>query len=203
MLAVNTPMDYRAGSVGRLMPGVEYRLEAVPGVERGGRLLVRGPNVMLGYLSAESPGKLSEAGGDFGGRWYDTGDIVQVDDDGFVWIVGRAKRFAKVGGEMVSLTAVEGLASRAWPDAVHAAVSLPDPQKGERLILLTERVDGERRRLLEQAHREGMAEINVPRRIYPIRRIPLLGSGKIDYVAARALAERLEGGDVSVQEGQA
>jgi len=192
-LAANTPMDYRAGSVGRFIPGVEYHLEPVPGIARGGRLLVRGPNVMLGYLSAEHPGRLIPLTADYGAGWFDTGDIVDIDGDGFVWILGRAKRFAKVGGEMVSLAAAEGLAGRAWPDSAHAVISLPDPQKGEQLVLLTQRADATRERLLVQARQEGVTEVNVPRKIYRVPNIPLLGSGKVDYGAARALAERLVG----------
>ena len=194
-LAANTPMDYRAGSVGRFLPGVEYRLEAVPGVVRGGRLLVRGPNVMLGYLLAEQPGRLMPPVAECGEGWYDTGDIVDVDSDGYVWILGRAKRFAKLGGEMVSLAVVEELAARTWPGAAHAALSLPDPQKGEKLVLLTEQPDATRQRLLEQARQEGISAVNVPRGVFRVSKIPLLGSGKIDYGAALALAEGLVGGE--------
>jgi acyl-[acyl-carrier-protein]-phospholipid O-acyltransferase/long-chain-fatty-acid--[acyl-carrier-protein] ligase len=194
-LAANTPMDYRAGSVGRLLPGVEYRLEAVAGVEKGGRLLVRGPNVMLGYLMAEQPGRLLPPATVYAKGWYDTGDIVDIDSEGYVWILGRAKRFAKLGGELVSLAAVEELAVRTWPDAAHAAISLPDPQKGEKLVLLTEYVEATRQRLFEQARQEGISEINVPRRLFRVAKIPLLGSGKVDYAAARAMAERLDASD--------
>jgi acyl-[acyl-carrier-protein]-phospholipid O-acyltransferase / long-chain-fatty-acid--[acyl-carrier-protein] ligase len=194
-LAANTPMDYRAGSVGRLLPGVEYQLEAIPGVEKGGQLLVRGPNVMLGYLLEDQPGRLISPVAAYGEGWYDTGDIVDVDNEGYVWILGRAKRFAKLGGEMVSLAAVEELAVRAWPGIAHAAVSLPDPHKGEKLILLTEQPDATRQRLHEQARKEGISEINVPRKLFQVRKLPLLGTGKIDYGAARDLAERLDGGE--------
>lgn len=194
-LAANTPMDYRVGSVGRLLPGVEYRLEVVAGVEKGGRLLVRGPNVMLGYLMAEQPGRLLPPATVYGEGWYDTGDIVDIDSEGYVWILGRAKRFAKLGGEMVSLAAVEELALRTWPDAAHAAISVPDPQKGEKLVLLTEYAGATRQHLLEQAHRDGLSEINVPRRLIRVAKIPLLGSGKVDYAAARAVAEQLDAGE--------
>jgi len=194
-LAANTPMDYRAGSVGRLLPGVEHRLEPIAGVERGGRLIVRGPNVMLGYLLAEQPGRLIPPADAYGEGWYDTGDIVDIDNDGYVWILGRAKRFAKLGGEMVSLAVVEDLAARIWPGVAHAALSIPDAQKGEKLLLLTEQADATRQRLVEQARLEGISEINVPRSVYRVRKLPLLGSGKIDYGAAQGLAEGLDGGD--------
>src|SRR5215475_8051827 len=121
-LALNTPMFNRFGTVGRLLPGIEARLEPVPGVNDGGRLQVRGPNVMLGYLRAENPGVIEPP---LDG-WHDTGDIVAIDGDGFVAIKGRAKRFAKIGGEMISLAAVEALASELWPDAQSAVVAEPD-----------------------------------------------------------------------------
>ena len=126
VLALSTWAHSRPGSVGRLLPGIEARLEPVPGIAEGGRLLVRGPNVMLGYLRAEAPGVLEPPPG----GWYDTGDIVTIDDDGFIAIKGRAKRFAKIGGEMVSLAAAEALAIRVWPDAVHAVIAVPDAQEG-------------------------------------------------------------------------
>jgi acyl-[acyl-carrier-protein]-phospholipid O-acyltransferase/long-chain-fatty-acid--[acyl-carrier-protein] ligase len=130
VLAVNTAMQARSGTVGRLMPGIEYKLETVPGIEKGGKLIVRGPNVMKGYLRAENPGVL-EVPKD---GWYDTGDIVEIDDEGYVKISGRAKRFAKIAGEMVSLTAVEGILNKLWPDDDHVVVSMPDDKKGEQLI---------------------------------------------------------------------
>lgn len=140
VLALNTPMHNRAGTVGRLLPGVEHRLEPVEGIEAGGRLHVRGPNVMLGYLRVENPGVLEAPEG----GWHDTGDIVALDDDGFVAIKGRAKRFAKIGGEMVSLAAIDALAAQCWPDAMSAAASVPDAKKGERVILVTDRKDASR-----------------------------------------------------------
>lgn len=189
VLAANTPMDYRPGSVGRLLPGIEARLEAVPGISDGGRLWVKGPNVMLGYLLADRPGVLRPPESPYGPGWYDTGDIVHLDGDGFVWIRGRAKRFAKVGGEMVSLTAVEALAQQVWPQNLHAVVSLPDPQKGEQLVLVTDCPGATRGHLLEAARAQGRSELTVPRRVLVVRQVPLLGSGKLDYGAARALAE--------------
>ena len=187
VLAANTPMDNAAGSVGRFLPGIEHRLEPVPGVERGGRLYVRGPNVMLGYLLHDRPGELVPTDSALGAGWYDTGDIVSLDKAGFVRIEGRAKRFAKVGGEMVSLAAVEELAARVWPGALHAVVSVPDPQKGEQLVLITEQAGAERAELSAFARQDGIGEISVPRQIVITTAVPLLGTGKIDYAAARAL----------------
>lgn len=189
VLSANTPMDYRPGSVGRLLPGIEARLLPVPGIERGGRLEVRGPNVMLGYLRAEQPGVLQAPGTEQGLGWYDTGDIVEIDADGFLHIRGRAKRFAKVGGEMVSLAVAEELAAQAWPGYQHAVVAIPDASKGEQLVLVTDYAEAARAALLEQARALGVAELSVPRRVQVVRSVPLLGTGKIDYPAAQALAK--------------
>ena len=135
VLALNTPMFNKFGTVGRLMPGITPRLEPVPGVDEGGRLYVKGPNVMLGYLKADNPGVLEPTHE----GWHDTGDIVTIDAQGFVTIKGRAKRFAKIGGEMISLAAVESLAAQLWPDVLSAVATAPDPRKGERLVLVTQK----------------------------------------------------------------
>jgi acyl-[acyl-carrier-protein]-phospholipid O-acyltransferase/long-chain-fatty-acid--[acyl-carrier-protein] ligase len=184
VLATNTPMHYRAGTVGRFIPGIEYRLEPVPGIDEGGRLMVSGPNVMLGYLRAENPGVLEpvEDG------WYDTGDIVEIDETGFVTIAGRAKRFAKIAGEMVSLTVVENSAVATWPDYQHAAVSIEDGRKGEQVVLVTDNPDADREALLRKAQEMGLSEIMVPRTILVTDTVPILGTGKVDYVAVRDLA---------------
>jgi acyl-[acyl-carrier-protein]-phospholipid O-acyltransferase/long-chain-fatty-acid--[acyl-carrier-protein] ligase len=186
-LALNTPMFNKFGTVGRMLPGMEVRLEKVPGVEEGGRLFVKGPNVMLGYLRGENPGVLEPppAG------WHDTGDIVSIDKEGFVTIKGRAKRFAKIGGEMVSLAAVEALAAELWPDVVSAVVAVPDARKGERLILVTQKPDAKRAEFQAYAKAHGAAELMVPSEIMIVPRLPLLGSGKVDLVAvAKLVRER-------------
>jgi len=189
VLSANTPMDNAPGSVGRLMPGIEYRLEPVPGVHTGGRLYVKGPNVMLGYLLHDIPGKLVPPETEHGPGWYDTGDIVTIDEAGFIRIQGRAKRFAKIGGEMVSLAAVEELAAAVWPDALHAVTTLPDAQKGEQLVLITEQEEAERSALLQYAKAQGIGELNVPKKILTVRQLPLLGTGKIDHPAVKTMAE--------------
>lgn len=188
-LAANDPMGNKAGSVGRLLPGIEYNLEPVPNLDVGARLHVRGPNVMLGYLFHENPGVLVPPSSSYGAGWYDTGDIVEIDDDGYVSIKGRAKRFAKVAGEMVSLTSVESLASKVWPKALHAAVSIPDEKKGEQIILLTDQVDADRGLLSQQAKLDGIGEICVPRTVMTVKSIPVLGTGKVDYTSAQRLVE--------------
>jgi acyl-[acyl-carrier-protein]-phospholipid O-acyltransferase/long-chain-fatty-acid--[acyl-carrier-protein] ligase len=187
VLAVNTPMFNRNGTVGRLMPGVEMRLEPVPGVEDGGRLFVRGPNVMMGYYRADAPGVLEEAPD----GWHDTGDIVAVDAQGFVTIKGRAKRFAKIGGEMVSLAAVERACAGLWSDAPLAVVAAPDPRKGERLILVTAHRDANRAAVQARMKENGATELMIPSHLIILPDMPLLGSGKIDYVALeRIVRER-------------
>jgi acyl-[acyl-carrier-protein]-phospholipid O-acyltransferase/long-chain-fatty-acid--[acyl-carrier-protein] ligase len=190
VLAANTPIDTKVGTVGRLLPGIEHALDPVPGVE-GGRLSVRGPNVMLGYLKHDKPGVIQPPATERGVGWYDTGDIVSIDADGFVTIKGRAKRFAKIGGEMVSLAAVEELAARVWPDQQHAVASLPDAQKGEQLILVTTKKDAARQELSARAREDGMSELHVPKRILHVEKMPLLGSGKADYPAVQALVEEV------------
>ncbi|MBL8835059.1 MAG: acyl-[ACP]--phospholipid O-acyltransferase [Alphaproteobacteria bacterium] len=184
VLAVNTPMHNKPGTVGRLLPNIEYRLDPVPGIATGGRLVVRGPNVMLGYLRSEKPGVLEPPEG----GWYDTGDIVEIDDDGFVTIVGRAKRFAKIGGEMVSLAAVESWAGETWPGSQNAVVAMPDARKGEQLVLISDHAGAARDALLAFAGTRGIPELMIPRTIVPVAKMPLLGTGKIDYRAAGDLA---------------
>ncbi len=185
-ISFNTPIEHKTGSVGRPFPCIQCRLEPVPGLPRGGKLLVKGPNVMLGYLRADNPGVLDNAS-----EWYDTGDIVELDEDGFILIQGRAKRFAKIGGEMVSLAAVEELAARHWPEHGHAAIAISDARKGEQIILITECATLKREDLLSRAQGEGMPEISIPKRILEMSALPRLGSGKIDYVMLKEEIERL------------
>lgn len=192
VLAVNTPMAYRSGTVGRLLPQVEYRMDPVPGITVGGHLSVRGPNIMLGYLSPEGHGHHLPTSR-HGVGWYASGDIVSMDAEGFIHILGRAKRFAKIAGEMISLAAVEALADGAWPAWKHAVVSRNDPRKGEHLILVTECPTPDRQTLLSHAHAKGMGKVYLPKKILSTTTLPLLGSGKIDLAAVEALVEsRLE-----------
>jgi len=184
--SVNTPMDFKAGTVGRFMPSMGYKLEPVEGIEEAGRLHVSGPNIMLGYLLADNPGKLVPPKSIYGEGWYDTGDIVHVDNEGFLSIRGRSKRFAKVSGEMVSLTAVEQMATNAWPDAHHAAISLPDAKKGEQVILLTTHKQATVSDLA--AASKGVALILLPKKILIVDAIPVMATGKTNYIAVTELA---------------
>ena len=187
VLSCETLMQHRAGSVGRLLPGIEHRLGPVEGIAGGGRLQVRGPNVMLGYFHAAAPGVLEPPVD----GWHDTGDIVAIDDAGYISILGRAKRFAKIGGEMVSMAAAEDLATSLWPDAAHAVMAQPDPRKGERLVLVTTHNGADPADLLAHAAARGIAEIMVPRSVVTVDAIPVFASGKRDYPAvARLLAAR-------------
>lgn len=184
--SVNTPMYFKEGTVGRFMPQMSYKLEPVPGINDAGQLHVRGPNIMQGYLLADNPGKLTPPESKYGKGWYDTGDIVNIDEEGYISIRGRSKRFAKVSGEMVSLTAVEQLATNAWPDAHHAAVSLPDPKKGEQVILLTTQKQATVHDLARTS--EGVASILLPKKIMVVDAIPVLATGKINYLAVTEIA---------------
>jgi len=184
VLAVNTPTFNRIGTVGKLMPQIEARVEPVPGIDEGGRLFVRGPNIMIGYFRADNPGELEPPPG----GWHDTGDIVAIDAEGFVTIKGRAKRFAKIAGETISLGAVEDLVAGLWPEAAVAAVSAPDAHRGERVILATTEARATKTQVQAWLKIKGASEIMAPASVVVLEAIPLLGSGKADYVA---LAKRL------------
>ncbi len=172
------------GTVGRLMPGMEPRLEPVEGIPGAGRLFLRGPNIMLGYIKPDAPGKIVplEDG------WHDTGDVVSIDEDGFIAIRGRLKRFAKIGGETVSLAVVENIAAALWPDNHHAAVAVPDGRKGEQIVLVTTAADVRREELIAWARNHGVSELAVPRRVLHAPAIPLLATGKTDYVTVGKMA---------------
>ncbi len=191
VLATNSHRHHRDGTVGKLVPGIEHYLEPVAGIADGGLLFVRGANVMAGYLLPDQPDRLTPPHTERGPGWHDTGDIARIDEDGFVIILGRAKRFAKLGGEMISLATVEQLAAACWPEEQHAALNLPDPVKGETIVLLTTRRDADRSELIAVAHREGLSELYIPRQVLTVPEIPLLGSGKPDNAAIRRLAAGL------------
>ena len=186
--SVNTPMDFKAGTVGRLMPNMQYKLEQIPGIEDAGQLHVYGPNIMQGYLLSDNPGKLIPPKSVYGKGWYDTGDIVNIDEDGFVSIRGRTKRFAKVSGEMVSLAAIEAHAVKAWPNAQHASTSMPDSKKGEQVILLTTQKGADSKQLAKSA--KGVHAISLPKRIFVVKDIPVLATGKTNYPEVSKLADK-------------
>lgn len=182
VLSVNTPMYQKKGSVGKLLPGIQYRLEKVEGVFEGGRLFVKGKNIMKGYLKEGD--LISPEDG-----WYDTGDIVSVDEDGFVKILGRAKRFAKIGGEMVSLTAVEEVLQEKYPENKIVVIALSDPKKGEQLVMATDREHVDAKELLQYFREKQYSELWIPKKIMENFEIPLLGTGKTDYVKLREMLD--------------
>ncbi|MEX0643778.1 MAG: AMP-binding protein [Parvularculaceae bacterium] len=185
VLAANQPGDIRAGTVGRMLPAVDVRIEPVEGLEGGGRLFVKGPNVMKGYLSPEEPGVLKP----LADGWHDTGDIVSLDEKGYLAIRGRMKRFAKIGGEMISLAVVENCASAVWPDNLHGAVIMACPKRGEQIVLVTDKKGADRSLLQAWAQSHGVPEIAVPKKIVTAKEVPVLGTGKMDYLAVARLAE--------------
>ena len=189
VLAANQPGDIRGGTIGKMLPGLQMRLEPVDGLKEGGRLMVKGPNIMKGYIRPENPGQVVPVPG----GWHDTGDVVSVDGEGYYVIRGRIKRFAKIGGEMVSLTVVENNASALWPDHMHAAAILPDPKRGEMIVLLTDHPRPKRQELMAWAQSHGVPEISVPKKIISVPEIPVLGTGKLDYVRVGEMAKERVG----------
>ena len=188
VLAVNLPGKNRPGTVGRLVPGVEARLLPVPGIEGGAELHVRGPNLMSGYYRHDAPGVLDPPSSAAGAGWHNTGDIASMDAEGYVSIMGRLKRFAKVAGEMVSLEVVEAIARAASSDAMHAATCISDAARGELIVLFTTDSALTRDQLAASARGLGYPEIAIPKRINVVAALPLLGTGKVDYLRLKQLA---------------
>jgi acyl-[acyl-carrier-protein]-phospholipid O-acyltransferase/long-chain-fatty-acid--[acyl-carrier-protein] ligase len=185
VLAVNTPMANRSGSVGTLIPGLESKLDPVPGIEDGALLSVRGPNVMLGYYLHDNPGVIDSSHE----GWHSTGDIVTIDEDGFIFIKGRVKRFAKVAGEMVSLETVENIANHASPQHQHAATTQIDSQRGESILLFTTDSSLSREQLSNSAKELGNPELAVARKLIVVEELPMLGTGKTDYLTLKNMAQ--------------
>ena len=183
IIAVNTPMNNKAGTVGEILPGMESRFEAIAGIDRGGILHVRGPNVMLGYWRESNPRVLEPPASVYGPGWYSTGDVAAFDENSHLQLLGRVKRFAKVAGEMVSLEIVEKIAEAASPASLHAAIAKPDPGRGEMILLFTQDASLKREQLQQAARSLGAPELAIPRRIVSIDKIPLLGNGKKNYPA--------------------
>jgi acyl-[acyl-carrier-protein]-phospholipid O-acyltransferase / long-chain-fatty-acid--[acyl-carrier-protein] ligase len=184
VISTNTLMHAKVGTVGRIVNGLQHRVDPIEGIAEGGKLIVKGPNVMLGYLRADNPGVIEPPAD----GWYDTGDIVTVDDMRYVTILGRAKRFAKLAGEMVSLTSVEMKVQKNFPDYAFACVAVPDKKKGEQLVLFTTMKSADRKAIATAMKAEGASELMIPKTLLELDLIPVLGSGKTDYVTLNRLA---------------
>lgn len=182
ILSLNTPLAYKKGSVGRLLPGIGYQIQPIEGIASGGKLLVHGPNIMKGYW-IHNQGFVPCKG------WYDTGDVVEVDDQGFLFIQSRLKRFAKVGGEMVSLQLVEEVAAECFGQGTFAAVSISDPRKGERILLFTTSEDCKIETLKAYLSKYRYSPLLCPYKVKKMDHFPLLGSGKTDYVTLKQWGE--------------
>lgn len=185
ILSLNTPLANKAGTVGRLMPGMSFRLDPVEGIEKGGQLLVKGPNVMKGYLIHGQGFHPAE-------EWYQTGDLVEADPEGYLTIKSRIKRFAKIGGEMVSLNLVEELAMQCYGHSGFAAITVNDQRKGERILLFTTDDTTDLKQLREYLTEKQYSPLLMPGAIKQVKALPLLGSGKTDYVSLKQLAESQE-----------
>lgn len=183
IISLNTPKSYKEGTVGRLIPLMEARIAKVEGVKRGGNLLLKGPNVMKGYL-------IHGKGYVPCGEWYNTGDIAEIDKDGFIHIISRLKRFAKIAGEMISLNKVEELALECFGTSAFYAVSIPDKRKGEQIILFSTKADVASREFKKFIKGKKMSMLYMPTSIEYVAEIPLLGSGKPNYWALENLAKK-------------
>ncbi|MBI1396219.1 MAG: AMP-binding protein [Betaproteobacteria bacterium] len=202
VISLSTPLGFRSGCVGRLLPGLEARLEPVHGIEKGGVLHVRGAAVMLGYITEDMPGIVQPVSSAFGEGWYRTGDVVDVDAEGFLRIVGRVRRFAKIAGEMVSLDQVERVAAAASPECAHAAVLKLEASGGETTVLFTTDRVLDRRRLAQAARGLGAQDLAVARNIIRLPEIPLLGNGKTDYVRLMDMVSDTAFWSLRVAEGE-
>jgi acyl-[acyl-carrier-protein]-phospholipid O-acyltransferase/long-chain-fatty-acid--[acyl-carrier-protein] ligase len=180
-ITINTGLFPRFGSAGRFLPGIQYKFEPVEGVAEGGRLWVRGPNIMRGYLNAEPNAAFQAHEG-----WYDTGDIARVDADGFLFIQGRLKRFAKISGEMVSLTAAEEALAGAFPQYglrfQVAVLARHDPDRGEALVAVSNEPKLNLEEIRAAIKTAGLSNLYIPREVKAVREIPKLGTGKIDHL---------------------
>jgi acyl-[acyl-carrier-protein]-phospholipid O-acyltransferase / long-chain-fatty-acid--[acyl-carrier-protein] ligase len=189
VVALATPACFRRGTVGQFLPGIDYQIESVSGIDKGGILHIRGPNLMLGYYRIANPGVLEPPRSSLGEGWYDTGDVVETDAEGFVAIHGRVKRFAKIAGEMVSLDVIEEIAREASPHHQHGSLLWMQEAGGETTVLFTTDAELDRNRLAEAARALGTHDLSVARRVVHIAELPVLATGKTDYVGLRALLE--------------
>ena len=177
-ISVNTNEKYKLGSVGKLLPEILYKIEKVDGCKEGGLLYIKGKNVIKNYFGNSK--KFD---------WYNTGDIVRIDEEGYLYILGRLKRFAKIAGEMISLAQIEEFPKKIWPDNNSVVCSVKDSNKGEALILLTDNKDADLDVINKSMREAGFSALYVPKNIKIIEELPILGSGKLDYRKIQDIAE--------------
>ncbi|WKB37230.1 AMP-binding protein [Terrilactibacillus sp. S3-3] len=182
IISLNTPQYYKEGTVGKILPLMEAKIAKVEGVKEGGNLLLKGPNVMKGYL-------IHGKGFVPCGEWYNTGDIAEIDNEGFIRIISRLKRFAKIAGEMISLNKAEELALECFGESDFYAVSIPDTRKGEQIVMFTTKADISKRELTKFIKHKKLSLLYVPARIEYLTELPLLGSGKPNYWELEKLAK--------------
>jgi len=180
VISVNTPEFNRPGSVGKPIPGLQVRIENyATGEECGqgedGRILVKGDSVMKGYFNDFEQTSLHIRHG-----WYDTGDMGNLDRDGYLWHVGRLKRFVKIGGEMVSLVKIEDILEKFLPEDSHCCVvEIPDAIKGAKIVAVVTTPLDEKTVLKQMA--QHLPPISLPKIFLVWENLPKMGSGKIDF----------------------
>lgn len=186
VVSANNRIFNRFGSIGKLLPAIEYKIEPVPGIEKGGELVVRGPNIMMGYILPDNPGVLVP----LEGGWYHTGDVVEIDEIGFVYIRDRIKRFAKIGGEMVSLNAVHEMVCKACEadgEFQYGVVAIPHESKGEQIVLATNNRNVSQNGLHAYIRANAMSELFLPRIILYMEKLPVFATGKADNVTLKKI----------------
>ena len=192
VVSANNRIFNRFGSIGKLLPAIEYKIEPVPGIEKGGELVVRGPNIMMGYIMPDNPGVLVP----LKDGWYHTGDVVEIDEIGFVYIRDRIKRFAKIGGEMVSLNAVNEMVCKAYEadgEFQYGVVATPHESKGEQIVLATNNKNVTQEGLHAYIKANSMSELYLPRVILYMEKLPVFATGKADNVTLKKMVlEELE-----------
>jgi acyl-[acyl-carrier-protein]-phospholipid O-acyltransferase/long-chain-fatty-acid--[acyl-carrier-protein] ligase len=179
IISLNTPIYYKAGTVGRFLPGIKYKLRKVDGIIKGEELLVSGPNIMIGYILHNLPNKIIRPKN----KYHSTGDIVEIDSEGFITILGRIKRFAKIAGEMISLTIIEEIINANWPNYNHAVISIEDYNKGEKLVIVTEQKDLTLQKITKQLKESGLSKLYIPKELFFLEKIPIFSTGKNNYPA--------------------
>jgi acyl-[acyl-carrier-protein]-phospholipid O-acyltransferase/long-chain-fatty-acid--[acyl-carrier-protein] ligase len=189
VISANRPGADRPGSIGKAIPGVSVRIEDYETGEdcpacKTGKILVKGDLVMKGYFE-----DLEETSIRMRKGWYDTGDMGYIDEDGYIWHAGRLRRFAKIGGEMISLVKVETIIEKLLPEEVQCCVvEIPDPVKGALIaVAVTSKIDEKN---IMKAMGKKLPNIALPRYFLVFKDMPVLGSGKIDFRAVTEMVRK-------------